>query len=171
MPDAAYIPPGWTSHWTATSKDERTNGYYDYHMTINGTLISYGHADKDDSTDAFAGFADDLHLYDPCRQLRLDFSVRAPHFPHHPRRDATPAAALPGTAPTIHPACNEDISQAQFIHRNDPVEPDDPGLRRTRSHRSVPGRWWLWTRPSPASSMPCRIPGDSRTRCSRSPCR
>jgi N-acetylglucosamine-6-sulfatase len=44
-----YIPPGW-DEWQAFAKTRGT-AYYDYRLNENGTLVSYGSAESDYSTD------------------------------------------------------------------------------------------------------------------------
>jgi arylsulfatase A-like enzyme len=59
--------------------------YYDYTLTEDGTLVTFGHDDADYSTDVLAGQADSFIRAAPQTQpLFLYFSVFAPHQPSTP---------------------------------------------------------------------------------------
>ena len=51
--DPTYVPPGWDT-WAAFSGGEK---YYRYRLNVNGTLVSYGAAAQDYSTDVLTNRA------------------------------------------------------------------------------------------------------------------
>jgi N-acetylglucosamine-6-sulfatase len=70
-----YIPPGW-EHWQALG----TSAMFDYQVSNNGTLVSYGSAPSDYQTDVLAGFAQAfIRLNDP-RPFFLALTPTAPHY-------------------------------------------------------------------------------------------
>jgi N-acetylglucosamine-6-sulfatase len=101
-----YIPPGW-DNWNAFYEP---SGYYSYTLNMNGTLVPYGSASTDYSTDVLAGLADSwIRGADPSKPLMLYFAPVAPHGP------ATPpdryATAFSDYVPPRPPSYNEaDVS-------------------------------------------------------------
>src|SRR5712691_11344443 len=60
--DAGHVPAGWDD-WkaqTLTGTGEGGNGYYNYALSDNGTLVHYGADPTDYSTDVFARYATDF---------------------------------------------------------------------------------------------------------------
>jgi arylsulfatase A-like enzyme len=106
----AHIPAGWDRWFAFVSPDAGNGDYYDYSVSDDGVLASYGDAPQDYSTDVFASkavsFIDETPLGQP---LFLYFAPRAPHAP------ATPATrhadAFSGLSPLRPPSYNEvDVS-------------------------------------------------------------
>ena len=79
-----YIPPGW-DRWFAVTQGRNNNEssyYYNYSVSDQGTLVSYGATDADYSTDVFAGQADTfIRTTDPAQPLFLYMAPAAPHGP------------------------------------------------------------------------------------------
>ena len=100
--NAAYIPPGWDT-WDAMTLSSTnpvffSEGYYDYPMSINGTLVNYGTAPSDYSTDVLSNYATSFIRSVPrSKPLFLYFAPRAPHGP------ATPAPKYIGACKSIRP--------------------------------------------------------------------
>ena len=109
---APRVPPGW-SEWQTFVEDGGTatddTVYYDYTLNENGTLVHYGHAPADYSTDLLAARAVDFV------SAKADvpfFAVYAPFAPHEP---AVPAPRHAGTFAGIDPWrppnwCEADVS-------------------------------------------------------------
>ncbi|MFL5736765.1 MAG: sulfatase [Actinomycetota bacterium] len=98
----SWVPPGW-DRWNAMAlKEDNTDFYYDYTMSLNGTAASYGEDPGDYSTDVLAADADQAIRQTPSGQpLFLYFSPTAPHQdPIPPPRyaSACPKAQLAHTA-------------------------------------------------------------------------
>lgn len=78
-----YIPPGWTDWGAFVTTEVTTNYYYNYTMNENGTLVKYGNAPEDYSTDVVRNKS--LQFIDERAQDELPFflfiSVYAPHGP------------------------------------------------------------------------------------------
>jgi N-acetylglucosamine-6-sulfatase len=73
------IPPGW-DRWVAFKG--KNASYYNYTLNIDGTLVSYGSAEADYSTDVLATQADAFIRAAPAEQpLFMLFSPYAPHPP------------------------------------------------------------------------------------------
>jgi N-acetylglucosamine-6-sulfatase len=89
--DASYVPPGWDT-WDAFAGVKRETGfYYDYPMSIDGTVVNYGSADTGDpattdySTDRLSWYATQfIESVSPQDPLFLYFSTSAPHGPSKP---------------------------------------------------------------------------------------
>jgi arylsulfatase A-like enzyme len=82
---AAYIPPGWDTWNVQALKDDNTDFYYDYSMSIDGQTITYGAAADDYSTDVLAEYADSFIRNAPGDEpLFLYFAPSAPHTPATP---------------------------------------------------------------------------------------
>lgn len=78
-----YVPPGW-DYWSAFSMPNRSGGeYFDYQLTTNGVLFSYGSEEIDYSTDVLAGQAESF-VRDATDPFFLWFGPYAPHPPATP---------------------------------------------------------------------------------------
>jgi N-acetylglucosamine-6-sulfatase len=77
--EASYIPPGW-DRWFAFTTNKGNGDYFNYNVSDQGVLTSYGESEADYSTDVLAGQADDfIRTTDPAQPLFLYLSTRAPH--------------------------------------------------------------------------------------------
>ena len=94
-----YVPPGW-DRWIAFAKSD----YYDYTLTIDGRLRSFGSGPDDYSTDVLAEKAASF-IHKTNGPLFLYWAPKAPHGP------STPALrhrrALRGLRPSRPPNYNE----------------------------------------------------------------
>jgi N-acetylglucosamine-6-sulfatase len=103
FPDqVSWVPPGW-DRWNALAlKEDNTDFYYDYTMSLNGTAATYGEDPSDYSTDVLAADADQAIRETPSgTPLFLYFATSAPHQdPVPPPRyaDACRKAQLPHSA-------------------------------------------------------------------------
>jgi N-acetylglucosamine-6-sulfatase len=70
-----YIPPGW-DNWQALG----TSAQFDYKVSNNGTLASFGSAAADYQTDVLAGFAQAFIRADDPRPFFLALTPTAPHY-------------------------------------------------------------------------------------------
>jgi N-acetylglucosamine-6-sulfatase len=107
--EAAYIPPGW-DRWVAFVSEEGNGGYFDYALSMDGTIITYGSAEPDYSTDVLAEEAETFIRSTPANEpLFLMFDPKAPHDPAIPApRHADEFGDLPPARP---PSFNEaDVS-------------------------------------------------------------
>lgn len=129
-----YIPPGW-SDWQATTKQ----GFYNYTINDNRTLISHGTTPKDYQTDVLARrsvrFINESEQTDP-QPFFLFVTPFAPHLP------ATPAPRHSGTASSIllpkPPSFNEqDVSDKPLFRQNKPqLTPEQiAGIRKRYQRR------------------------------------
>jgi len=75
---SAYVPPGW-DRWVAFANP----GYYDYTLTIDGRLRSYGSSPEDYSTDVLAARAASF-IQKKTGPLFLYWAPKAPHGPSTP---------------------------------------------------------------------------------------
>ncbi|TML01971.1 MAG: hypothetical protein E6G40_01675, partial [Actinobacteria bacterium] len=102
---ASYVPAGWDRWVAATS-----GTYYNYSLSVDGSLVSYGRQASDYSTDVLASYATDFIQSAPPEQpLFLYFAPRAPHVPTivPPRYKQ----ACPDLQPLRPPSYNEaDVS-------------------------------------------------------------
>jgi N-acetylglucosamine-6-sulfatase len=81
-PNNTYIPPGWT-HWVAF--DDVNGKYYDYQLNIDGSLVEYGGAPADYSTDVLGAQAVSfIESADSGSPLFLYYAPFAPHMPATP---------------------------------------------------------------------------------------
>lgn len=103
--EAGYVPPGW-DRWVAFVSEEGNGGYFDYSMSVDGTLVDYGSEDADYSTDVLAGEAESFIRTTPSDEpLFLMFDPKAPHDPAIPApRHAAEFEDLPPARP---PSFNE----------------------------------------------------------------
>jgi arylsulfatase A-like enzyme len=102
-PDEVFVPPGW-DHWVGV--EDSPHRYYNYTLNVDGSIVSYGSAPEDYSTDVLAGYAvDDIAGVPADQPLFLYLATAAPHFP------ATPAPRDKGTGAGLHlrwpPSFNE----------------------------------------------------------------
>jgi arylsulfatase A-like enzyme len=114
-----YIPPGW-DRWFALlqGSDTGMKYYYDYSVSDQGVLKSYGSDEADYSTDVLAGQADSfIRTSAPGQPLFLYFATSAPHEPATPPvRYANEFSDLPPARP---PNYNEaDVSDKPTYVRN-----------------------------------------------------
>jgi N-acetylglucosamine-6-sulfatase len=83
--DAGYVAPGWDMWDAEIVSDGTTGGYYNYDVSVDGTVVSYGSKESDYSTDVLgndaAGFISKVREGQP---LFLDFTPHAPHKPATP---------------------------------------------------------------------------------------
>lgn len=78
----SYVPPGWTD-WRGLVGSN--SAYYDYDVSIDGSVVHYGAAPDDYATDVYAGMADQIiRSTASTRPLFLYFSPPAPHGPTTP---------------------------------------------------------------------------------------
>jgi arylsulfatase A-like enzyme len=75
-----YVPPGW-DRWVAFA--EENGQYYDYDLTVNGTLAHRGRAPRDYSTNALTNQAVDF-IESARNPFFLYFAPTAPHDPYVP---------------------------------------------------------------------------------------
>jgi arylsulfatase A-like enzyme len=81
-PGGSYIPPGW-DRWVAFN--EMNGLYYDYHLQVDNSTVTYGGSPADYSTDVLARYADHFIRDAPDnRPLFLYFTPYAPHAPSTP---------------------------------------------------------------------------------------
>lgn len=80
-----YVPPGWDK-WAAIATNDVGGGkYYDYDLSLDGSLRHYGSAAADYSTDVLAQQAEDFVRSTPAGDpLFLWFSPYGPHEPATP---------------------------------------------------------------------------------------
>jgi N-acetylglucosamine-6-sulfatase len=115
--EASYIPPGW-DRWFAFLTRNGDGEYFDYSVSDQGAIASYGTAEADYSTDVLADQADTfIRSTDPSQPLFLYLSTRAPHEPAVPApRDAGAFATLRLWRP---PSYNErDVSDKPAYIQN-----------------------------------------------------
>ena len=79
-PDPAYVPPGW-DRWAPFWGN---NFYFNWQLNDNGTIVSYGEAEADYSTDVFAARAREFILENPSEPFFLYFAPKAPHRTQDP---------------------------------------------------------------------------------------
>jgi N-acetylglucosamine-6-sulfatase len=120
----SWVPPGW-DRWNAlASRDDNTDFYYDYTMSIDGQAATYGADAADYSTDVLAADADQAIRETPSDQpLFLYFAPTAPHKPWTPPpryADACANVSFPHTD-----AFNEaDVSdKPAYISSRPPIAP------------------------------------------------
>lgn len=91
------IPPGWDD-WRVIT--DHGSGYYDYDLNENGTIIHYGHADQDYSTDVLSSKAQQFIRDSAGNPFLLMFAPASPHIPAIPaRRHVGAFAGLPRWQP------------------------------------------------------------------------
>jgi N-acetylglucosamine-6-sulfatase len=92
--DGSYVPPGW-DQWAAFNS--RGVPYYNYEMSIDGHLRSFGSDPESYSTDVLANQAVDFIRHTRSRPFFLYLAPSAPHGP------ATPAPRDVGTFSDLAP--------------------------------------------------------------------
>jgi N-acetylglucosamine-6-sulfatase len=125
---ASYVPPGW-DQWgalalTGSEGGERVGGYYNYSMSLNGTLQSYGDAPGDYSTTVLGNDALSFVQNAPTdRPFFLYFAPRAPHGPATPPNRYK--SSFPNLEPLRPPSYNEaDVSdKPAYIQALSPLDP------------------------------------------------
>jgi len=103
----SWVPPGW-DRWNALAlKEDNSDFYYDYTMSLNGTAATYGADPADYSTDVLAADADQAIRETPSgTPLFLYFATSAPHqVPIPPPRYANSCA-------TAHLAPSDALNEA-----------------------------------------------------------
>ena len=93
------VPPGW-DRWvvfTGSMDAGQPPGFFDYDLSVDGTLVSHGSAPADYSTDVLAAEAQEFIRGSAGEPFFLLF---APFAPHHP---ATPAPRHAGAFPDLEP--------------------------------------------------------------------
>lgn len=114
-----YVPPGWTDWAAFLGTDYEGDMYYNYTMNENGTLVQYGDAPEDYSTDVIRDksltFIDDSVKADS--PFFLFVSVYAPHGP------ATPAPR--------HSALTADLTYPQSPSFGEADLSDKPEIIRS----------------------------------------
>jgi N-acetylglucosamine-6-sulfatase len=73
--DPLYIPPGW-ANWQALGLSAQFN----YKLSDNGVIVSYGSKPADYQTDVLAGLADTFIRTDDPRPFFLTLTPTAPHY-------------------------------------------------------------------------------------------
>jgi arylsulfatase A-like enzyme len=115
---AGYVPPGW-DRWVAFVHSE----YFDYGLTVDGTVQRFDRADEDYSTDVLAAQAEDFILGSDGPVFAI-FAPAAPHDPALPsREDESGFMDLPPWRP---PSFNEpDVSdKPEHVRGFVPLGPD-----------------------------------------------
>jgi arylsulfatase A-like enzyme len=107
---APYVPPGW-DRWVAFSGAPE---YYDYHLNVDGSVVSRGADEGDYSTDALASEAVSF-IQESEGPLFLYFAPFAPHFDRRSPFSVTAATrhagAFAGLEPWRPPSYDEaDVS-------------------------------------------------------------
>jgi arylsulfatase A-like enzyme len=121
---ASYVPPGW-DEWYALLGG--APGYYDYKMSENGKLVSYGNKPEDYSTDVLAQKAYDF-LGRHKNSGKPFFMYLAPFAPHSPRTPAQRHLNKFRHLKFLPPPYEKDISdKPRWVH-------DDRRLN--------PKNWW-----------------------------
>ncbi|HJU57328.1 MAG TPA: sulfatase [Actinomycetota bacterium] len=95
----SYVPPGWDS-WMAFETSPGEVPYFDYRMSVDGQIRSFGSNETDYSTDVLARDADAFIRSTPADQpLYLHLTPVAPHTPRTPAprylKAPCPARSLP----------------------------------------------------------------------------
>jgi arylsulfatase A-like enzyme len=79
--NGAFVPPGW-DRWVAYAGN---TSYYNYRLSVDGVVSSYGAAEADYSTDVLAQYATDFISTAPAdQQILLWFTPFSPHTPQIP---------------------------------------------------------------------------------------
>jgi arylsulfatase A-like enzyme len=97
---AGYVPPGW-DRWVAFVHSQ----YFDYGLSVDGTIEQHGYAPEDYSTDVLAGAAD-AFIRSSNGPIMAVFAPAAPHEPAVPARSD---AALFGDLPPWRPPAFDEL--------------------------------------------------------------
>ena len=87
-----YVPPGW-DEWAVFVHA----AYYDYKLSVNGAIESYGQEPEDYSTHVLAARAADFIRTSDNNPLFMVFAPAAPHAPGTPAPEDADAPVLPET--------------------------------------------------------------------------
>jgi N-acetylglucosamine-6-sulfatase len=123
---STYIPPGW-DHWVAHTGPV---DYFNYSLTVNGTVVHYGDTPPEYATDVLASEASSF-IRSATGPLFLLFSPFAPHFRRGGPLETTPAprhaGVLAGIEPWRPPSYDEaDVSdKPPWIRGLPALEPAD----------------------------------------------
>lgn len=120
--NASYIPSGW-DEWHALLGG--APGYYNYKMSDNGKLVSFGNKPEDYSTDVLA-----LQAYDFIGRHKNSgqpfFMYLAPFAPHSPRTPAQRHLNKFRNLKFLPPPYEKDISdKPQWVHDDRRLNPKD----------------------------------------------
>ncbi len=117
--DAGYVPPGW-DRWVAFVSQHGNGDYFGYDVTVNGSVVHYGGAPADYSTDVLAGYAASFIQSTPAATpLFLWLALKAPHGPMTPAPQY--ANAFSDLPPWRPPSYNEaDVSDKPAYVRATP---------------------------------------------------
>jgi arylsulfatase A-like enzyme len=141
---AEYVPPGW-DRWVAFAASSSGGGaYYDYDLSVDGSVVHHGSLATEYSTDVLAGHAESFVRSTPSdASLFLMFTPYAPHQPATvaPRH----AKAFPGLPLHRPPSYDEaDVSdKPAYIQKLSPMSAsttsrlDTLRLRQLRSVLAV----------------------------------
>ena len=97
---AGYVPPGW-DRWVAFVHSQ----YFDYGLSVDGTIEQHGYAPEDYSTDVLAGAAD-AFIRSSDGPIMAVFAPAAPHEPAMPARSDAP---LFGDLPPWRPPAFDEL--------------------------------------------------------------
>ena len=114
---AGYVPPGW-DRWVAFVHSQ----YFDYGLSVDGTIEEHGYAPEDYSTDVLAGAADAFIRSSNGPIL----TVFAPAAPHEPAVPARADESLFGDLPPWTPPAFDEVDLS-----------DKPGYVRAFRHLGV----------------------------------
>lgn len=113
--NASYVPPGWDEWYTLLGG---APGYYNYKMSENGKLVSYGNSVNDYSTDVLAHKAYDFIEINKNTNQPF-FMYIAPFAPHAPSTPAPRHLGKFGNLKFLSPLYEKDISdKPQWLHDN-----------------------------------------------------
>jgi arylsulfatase A-like enzyme len=113
--NASYIPPGW-DEWYALLGG--APGYYNYKMSDNGKLISYGNKPEDYSTDILAQKAFDF-IEGHKNFSQPFFMYLAPFAPHSPKTPAPRHLYKLRNLKFLLPLYEKNISdKPKWVHHN-----------------------------------------------------
>jgi arylsulfatase A-like enzyme len=135
--NASFVPPGW-NRWVAWAplhdEAEAGGGYYNYPLSVNGTLKQYGSTTADYSTDVYASYARSfINRTPPSRPLFLYFATRAPHGPSTP--PARYLDACPGVTMSQYPDSAEaDVSDKPPYIQARPIPAPNAGDTQALKH-------------------------------------
>lgn len=121
MPET-YEPPGWDD-WAVHTASERDAFYIDYDLNVNGTIVSYGSAPEDYSTDVLRDFGAAFIRSTPVEQPL--FLVLAPYAPHAPSMPAVRHVDVAANAEFRRaPSFNEsDVSdKPEWVRKLPPID-------------------------------------------------
>jgi N-acetylglucosamine-6-sulfatase len=114
-----FIPQGW-EEWQAIFSDRGSDAYYNYSVSANGTIESYGRRDEDYITDVILRKSLDFLRRTEANDAQPFFLHITPNAPHRPAEPAARHAGLmPGLKTPHTPNWNEaDVSDKPGWLRN-----------------------------------------------------